>query len=62
MALLDLPTVGPLLYTGLIDQDMFLAVSVLMLLALLTVLGVLLSDLFLLWLDPRIRLEAKLEV
>ena len=59
---LDLPTVEPLLFTGRICQDMFLAVSFLMWLAVLAVLGVFLLDLFLLWLDPWIRFEAKSEV
>ena len=53
---LTLPTIGPLMYTSLFDQDMFLAGSILMLLSTLTVIGTLVSDLVLLVLDPRIRL------
>ena len=54
---LALPTVGPLLLTALFTQDMYLAGSLLMVLSLLGVLGTLVSDLLLLWLDPRIRFE-----
>jgi peptide/nickel transport system permease protein len=56
---LGLPTVGPLLLQALMNQDMLLAGSLVMLLSTLTVLGTLISDLLLLWLDPRIRLEGK---
>ncbi|WP_395646299.1 ABC transporter permease [Terricaulis sp.] len=51
---LSLPTVGPLLLRALQAQDMFLASTILLVLAALTVLGTLLSDLALAWLDPRI--------
>jgi peptide/nickel transport system permease protein len=54
---LSLPTVGPLLYKALIALDMFLAGTIILLLGVLTVIGTLLSDLLLMWLDPRIRLE-----
>jgi peptide/nickel transport system permease protein len=54
---LSLPTTGPLLLRALQTQDMYLAGSFLMLLALLTVVGVLLSDIALAALDPRIRFE-----
>ncbi len=56
---LGLPTTGPLLLNALMNQDMFLAGSMVMVLALLTVIGTLLSDILLLWLDPRIRYEKK---
>jgi len=56
---LSLPTVGPLLLRSLISQDMFLAGSIVLLLGMLTVAGTLVSDLLLMWLDPRIRLEGK---
>jgi peptide/nickel transport system permease protein len=52
---LGLPTVGPLLYKALIAQDLFLAGTILLLLAILTVIGTLISDLLLMWVDPRIR-------
>jgi peptide/nickel transport system permease protein len=54
---LSLPTTGPMLLEALRSQDMYLAGSFLMFLALLTVIGVFLSDLALALLDPRIRLE-----
>ncbi len=54
---LNLPTTGPLLLQALISQDMYLAGSFIMLLSILTVVGMLLSDLLLAWLDPRIRYE-----
>jgi len=53
---LSLETTGPLLIRALQAQDMYLAGSFLMFLALLTVIGVLISDILLGFLDPRIRL------
>jgi peptide/nickel transport system permease protein len=58
---LSLPTTGPMLVEALRAQDMYLAGSFLMFLAVLTVVGVLLSDLALAVLDPRIRLGAGAE-
>ncbi|MFK4809854.1 ABC transporter permease [Devosia neptuniae] len=52
---LNLPMTGPLLLQALISQDMYLAGSFIMMLSVLTVIGTLLSDLLLAWLDPRIR-------
>lgn len=54
---LGLPMVGPVLLQGLMTEDVYLAASMLMVLSLLGVLGTLVSDLLLLWLDPRIRME-----
>jgi peptide/nickel transport system permease protein len=54
---LSLPTTGPMLLTALKSQDMYLAGSFLMFLAVMIVVGVLVSDLALAALDPRIRLE-----
>jgi peptide/nickel transport system permease protein len=54
---LSLPTVGPLLLKALIAQDMFLAGTIVLLLGLMTVIGTLISDILLVWIDPRIRLE-----
>ena len=54
---LSLPTTGPMLIEALRSQDMYLAVSFLMFLSLLTVIGVFLSDILLAVLNPRIRLE-----
>jgi peptide/nickel transport system permease protein len=56
---LSLPTTGPMLLTALQSQDMYLAGSFLMFLAMLTVLGVLVSDIALALLDPRIRLGGR---
>lgn len=54
---LSLPTAGPLLLRALMSQDMYLAGTFLMLLSFLTVLGTLISDILLAWVDPRIRYE-----
>lgn len=53
---LSLETTGPMLIRALQSQDMYLAGSFLMFLAFLTVVGVLVSDIALALLDPRIRL------
>ena len=54
---LGLPTTGPLLLRALIAQDTYAAASMLLMLSLMTVIGVFISDLLLMWLDPRIRFE-----
>ncbi|NKN37528.1 ABC transporter permease [Agrobacterium sp. a22-2] len=54
---LSLETTGPMLIRALQNQDMYLAGSFLMFLAILTVIGVLVSDIALAFLDPRIRLH-----
>ncbi len=54
---LGLPTVGPLLLRSLIAQDMFLAGAIVLLLGIMTVIGTLISDLLLMWIDPRIRVD-----
>ncbi|WP_412558274.1 ABC transporter permease [Thalassospira sp. MIT1370] len=54
---MSLPTTGPMLLAALQSQDMYLAGSFLMFLALLTVVGMFISDVLLAWLDPRIRLQ-----
>lgn len=54
---LNLPTTGPLLLQSLMQQDMFLAGSFILLTSCLTVIGTLISDILLAWLDPRIRYE-----
>lgn len=56
---LSLPTVGPLLLRALVAQDMFLAGTIVLLLGVMTVIGTFLSDLLLMWIDPRIRTEGK---
>ena len=52
---LNLPTAGPLLLRALISQDMYLAGSFILLMGVLTLIGMLVSDLLLALLDPRIR-------
>jgi peptide/nickel transport system permease protein len=54
---LNLPTNGPLLLRALLSQDMYLAGSFILMLSVLTVIGTLISDILLAWLDPRIRLQ-----
>ncbi len=56
---LNLPTTGPLLYDALLQQDTYLAGSTVMVLCFLTVIGTLISDILLMWIDPRIRYEKK---
>ena len=54
---LNLPTAGPMLYQSLLAQDVYVSGAFLLLLCLLTVIGTLISDILLVILDPRIRLE-----
>lgn len=54
---LNLPTVGPLLYEALRGQDTYLAGSIVMILSLFTLIGTLISDILLAIVDPRIRIE-----
>jgi peptide/nickel transport system permease protein len=54
---LSLPTVGPLLLRALVSQDMYLAGACIFLLSVLTLVGTLISDVLLAWLDPRIQLQ-----
>ena len=54
---LNLQTIGPLFLRSLTSQDMFLAGSIVLIYMLLAVVGTLLSDVLLAWLDPRIRVE-----
>ena len=56
---LNLPTVGPILLQALRVQDQYLAGFILMFVAVLTVVGMLISDLALAALDPRIRLAGR---
>ncbi|MEV0823173.1 ABC transporter permease [Nonomuraea rubra] len=58
---MSLPTGGPLLLSGVMNQDMYLVGSFIMILSLLTVVGTVLSDLALAWWDPRIRKRYKRE-
>jgi len=56
---LNLQTIGPVLMQATLSQDMYLAGSIVLILSVLTVIGTLISDLLLAWLDPRIRYEAR---
>lgn len=53
---MSLPTIGPMQLDAVMQQDMYLAGSMLMLLSTLSVLGTLVSDLLLVTVDPRIRM------
>ena len=54
---LSLPTMGPVLLRSLQSQDMFLAGTIVLLIGVMTVVGTFISDMVLLLIDPRIRLE-----
>src|ERR687891_566917 len=52
---LSLPTAGPLMLQALLAQDMYLAGAFILLLSTLTIIGMLVSDILLALIDPRIR-------
>jgi len=54
---LNVPTIGTLLYNALLSQDMYLAGSCIMILSFLTVIGMFISDMLLMVVDPRIRVD-----
>ena len=54
---LSLPTTGPLYFRALRQQDMYLAVTFLMFLSMMLVIGNFLADILLAWIDPRIQFE-----
>jgi peptide/nickel transport system permease protein len=54
---MNLPNIGPLLLRALVNQDMYLAGSILLIYCFLAIIGTLASDILLAWLDPRIRME-----
>jgi len=54
---LSLPTTGPLYFNALQQKDMYLAVTFLMFLSIMLVIGNFLADMLLAWIDPRIRYE-----
>ena len=56
---LNLPTTGPVLLEALKAQDTYLAASFILILGFLVLIGTLVSDIFLAWIDPRIRYEGK---
>jgi peptide/nickel transport system permease protein len=54
---LGLPTAGPLLLRALVSQDTFLAATLLMFMTFLVVVGSSIADIFLMMIDPRIKLD-----
>ena len=54
---MNIPNIGPLLLRALINQDMYLAGSILLIYCFLAIVGTLVSDILLAWLDPRIRVD-----
>ena len=56
---LSLPTVGPLLLRGLLQQEMYLAATIIMLIGAMPVIGTLISDILLMVSDPRIKFESR---
>ena len=54
---MNLPNIGPLLLRALVNQDMYLAGAILLIYCFLTIIGTLISDILLAWLDPRIRMD-----
>jgi peptide/nickel transport system permease protein len=54
---MNIPNIGPLLLRALVNQDMYLAGSILLIYCFLAIVGTLVSDVLLAWLDPRIRVE-----
>ncbi len=55
--ILNVPTAGPMFYDALVAQDMYLAGSFLLLVAVILVIGNLLADILLAWIDPRVRYD-----
>jgi peptide/nickel transport system permease protein len=53
---LNLPTIGPVLLQSLLTEDMFLASGIVLILTALTIIGTFISDMALMWVDPRIRM------
>ncbi len=56
---LGLPTIGPILLKALVAQDMFLAGAIILLIGWMTVVGTFISDLLLVWIDPRVQFEGR---
>ncbi len=56
---LSLPDLGPLFINALLNQDMYLSGAIILLLCTLVIIGTFISDMLLMVLDPRIRLEGR---
>ena len=54
---LSLPTLGPVLVQSLLTQDMFLGATIILFLGVMTVIGILLSDILLAVVALRIRMN-----
>jgi peptide/nickel transport system permease protein len=54
---LDLPTIQTVYLNATLEQDVFLGGTILILIGFLVLIGTLMADIFLAWLDPRIRYE-----
>jgi peptide/nickel transport system permease protein len=54
---LNLPTISPMFVQALLTQDTYMAGTILVFLTLILLVGNILSDLALAWIDPRIRLD-----
>ena len=54
---LSLPTLGPVLLDAIFMQDVYLAGLIVLMLGILTIIGTLLSDILLAFVDPRIKLN-----
>ena len=52
---MNMALVGPMLYDALKNQDMYLAGTIVLIMGILVILGTLISDIVLAWMDPRIR-------
>ena len=55
---MSLPTIGPILLQALRSQDIFMSGFILLFVSALTLIGMLISDILLAVLDPRIRLAS----
>ncbi len=55
--ILALPLIGPLLLRALLAEDLFMASGIILVLGALTIIGTFLSDILLVFVDPRIRME-----
>jgi peptide/nickel transport system permease protein len=55
--ILALPLIGPLLLRALLAEDLFMAAGIVLVLGALTIIGTFVSDILLVFVDPRIRME-----
>ena len=55
--MLELPTIQTVYLNATLQQDVYLAGTILILIGFLVLIGTLLADILLAWMDPRIRYE-----